>query len=159
LPKVLPIRPQIALRDATLADIPALSDLFRRSSLSNDGDRAALLANPSVLELSPQSVIEGRTRVTVVDGTRVVGFATTARNDDGLELEDLFVDPDWMRMGIGRALVADALLLAGHLGLRCIDVTANPHALDFYRKVGVCKVGSVATALGQGHRMHINLVQ
>ncbi len=89
------------------ADLDALRDLFRRSSLSNEGDRASLLAQPDVLVFSGLAVDEGRTRVAVLDG-RIVGFATLL----GAELEDLFVDPDVMRCGIGRALVLDAVAVA-----------------------------------------------
>jgi hypothetical protein len=38
------------IREAVPADTAVLRDVYRRSSLSNDGDRASLLANPEVLE-------------------------------------------------------------------------------------------------------------
>ncbi len=120
-----------------------LRELFRRSSLSNDGDRAALLAHPEALELSALGVEEGRTRVAVADG-RIAGFATLL----GSELEDLFVDPGWMRRGIGRALVADAVAVARAQGLERIEVTANDHALAFYESVGFVLEGTVETELG-----------
>jgi N-acetylglutamate synthase-like GNAT family acetyltransferase len=52
------------------------------------------------------------------------------------ELEDLFVDPDWMRRGIATKLVLDALANAREQGIARIDMTANGHALAFYKKVG-----------------------
>jgi GNAT superfamily N-acetyltransferase len=47
---------------------------------------------------------EGRTR-TAVAGDQIVGFATWLRTGDGIELEDLFVDPARMGRGAGRALM------------------------------------------------------
>lgn len=88
------------IRTAVSGDLPALRGLFRRSSLSNAGAREILLANPQPLKLTDSGVGEGRTQVAVaVDGT-IVGFATGLPLEDSrLELEDLFVDPEWMRRG------------------------------------------------------------
>ena len=86
------------IRDAAPEDIPRLGDIFRRASLHNEGDREVLLAHPEVLEFEPLCVHENRTRV-AVEEARVVGFATTTRGGDYFELDDLFVDPDWMRRG------------------------------------------------------------
>ncbi len=137
------------IRVAVHADTGVLGDLFRRSSLSNDGDRAGLLAHPEALAFSP---VEGRTRVAVVDG-RIVGFATLLA--DG-ELEDLFVDPVWMGKGIGKALVLDAVAVARGQALERIEVTANDHALGFYERAGFVVDGIAETELGRGSRMHLD---
>ena len=39
------------IRWSTPADLPALTDVFARASLSNEGDRDALLARPEALVL------------------------------------------------------------------------------------------------------------
>jgi GNAT superfamily N-acetyltransferase len=141
----------LLIRLAVPADMGALRDLFRRSSLSNEGDRASLMAHPEALVFSGLAVDEDRTRVAVVDG-RIVGFATLL----GLELDDLFVDPDWMRRGIGRALVLDAVAVARAQGLGRIEVTANDHALGFYENAGFVLDGTVELPFGRGSRMHLD---
>jgi GNAT superfamily N-acetyltransferase len=142
------------IRAAEPADMPALSAIYRRSSLSNDGDRPDLLAHPEFLEFSDLAVREGRTRVAIA-GDRVVGFATWLATDaDVVEVEDLFVDPDWMRQGIGRALVLDLIEIARGAGARRAEVTGNRHALAFYQSVGFTVDREVATTLGSGLRMH-----
>ena len=93
----------VRVRQAEQADASALGDLFRRSSLSNAGDRASLLAHPDALEFSYEAVKEHCVRVAVVDD-RIVGFATVVATGRVGELEDLFVDPDWMRRGVCRHL-------------------------------------------------------
>src|SRR5262249_56254402 len=102
----------------------ALREVYRRSSLSNDGDRANLLAHPDALELSDLSVREGRTRTAVADD-RIAGFATWLRTGDRIELEDLFVDPEWMRRGAGPALGED--LVASARSPRIPPIHATPH--------------------------------
>jgi GNAT superfamily N-acetyltransferase len=146
----------LVLRDAEPRDLAALRDVYRRSSLSNDGDRMGLLAHPEFLELSGQGVSDGRTRVADAGG-HVVGFATWLGTGDVTEIEDLFVDPDWMRRGVGRALVQDQIALADRRGVRRVEVTGNPHARAFYVRVGFTYDHEVETALGPGLRMHLDL--
>ena len=135
------------IRDAEIDDLGAVNAVYRRSSLSNDGDRALLLAHPEVLVLSGASLSHGRMRVVAVERT-VVGFATTSVHDDHLELDDLFVDPDWMRRGIARDLVLDAVAMARALGLDRIEVTGNDHAREFYAQAGFVSIGVADTPLG-----------
>jgi GNAT superfamily N-acetyltransferase len=146
------------IRDAVPADLAALQDVYRRSSLSNEGDRASLLANPDVLEFPGPAASDGRTRVAVAPDGRVAGFATSLVTGDAVELDDLFVDPGWMRQGAGRALVADAVTIARDRGIGRIEVTANPHALAFYEKAGFTAGHEVATRFGAGTRMHLDVV-
>jgi GNAT superfamily N-acetyltransferase len=143
----------VAIRHAGAADLDSLRSLFRRSSLSNTGDRMSLLAHPDALELSGDAIAQRRTRVaTDVDG-RIVGFVTVADGPGFLELEDLFVDPDSMRGGIGAALVRDVVASARRAGVGRIEVTANQHALDFYRHAGFVYDHDVETRFGAAPRM------
>ena len=151
-----PSASDLSIRFAVRADLPVLSDIFRRASLSNEGDRANLLAHPDALEFSARAVEEGRVRVAATDN-RVVGFATVLVTERIGELDDLFVDPDWRRRGIATALVRDALDRAAHQGLTHIEVTANGHALAFYESVGFVSDGMRQTRLGPGHRMHTSV--
>jgi GNAT superfamily N-acetyltransferase len=147
---------EVRVRQAVNADASALGDLFRRSSLSNAGDRASLLTHPDALEFSSDGLKEQRVRVAIVDD-RIVGFATVVAAGRVGELEDLFVDPDWMRRGVGRALVVDAIDRARDQGLSRVNVIANEHALVFYKNVGFVYDGTSRLRFGTGHRMHIDV--
>ena len=140
-------RVEWAIRDARIEDLVSLNHVYRRSALSNVDDRALLLAHPEVLELTADSLTTGRTRVVAVEES-VVGFATTSLHDDRLELDDLFVDPDWWRRGIARDLVSDASAIARASGVDHIEVTANDHAAGFYERTGFVKIGVASTPLG-----------
>jgi GNAT superfamily N-acetyltransferase len=138
------------------ADLPAAADVYRRASLSNAADRDNLLAHPQYLILGPDGLAEGRSYVAEDNGS-VVGFATWVEIDDTVELEDLFVDPDWMRRGIATALVhriADVLRVRG---VERMEVSANPDALEFYRSVGFIEVGVAETEFGPGSRMVLEI--
>jgi len=146
----------VTIRDAEAGDLPALQRVFRDASLSNAGDRAALLAHPEVLVLADTAVREGRTRVATAGG-EVIGFATLAGAGGELELEDMFVAPDRMRRGVGRALVGDAARAARARGATRLVVTGNPHARAFYEAAGFETDGETPTAFGTGLRMHLDL--
>jgi GNAT superfamily N-acetyltransferase len=137
---------QPLIRSSTPDDLPAIRDVFRGAALSNEGDRAWIEAHPDEFGLDEANVLEGRTRVAVVDG-EIVGFATLV----GSELEDLFVDPEWMRRGIATALVLDVAATVPR-----IDLTANPHALAFYESVGFVEDGVIETSGGPAVRMHLD---
>ena len=147
----------VAIRDAVLADMATLQEVFQRSSLSNARDRANILAHPEVLEYSDEWVRRGFTRVATNDGGRILGFATAVPIGDAMELEDLFVDPDWMRQGIGRALIGDVVGRARTANVRRLDVTANPHAFEFYQAVGFMLDGDADTRFGPASRMHLDV--
>ena len=149
---------EIHVRDAQAHDEQALARVFREASLSNVGDRDALLAHPEALTLSADVITRGRSRVaTLADGT-VVGFATARPTDPGvLELDDLFVDPDYMRTGVARELILRIAIDAGRKDAYRIDVTANSHALGFYEAVGFVVGPVVDTEFGLGQRMHLDV--
>ena len=148
----------VHVRDAYAHDEPVLARILGKASLSNVGDRDALLAHPEALTLSADWLASGRTRVaTFADGT-VVGFATTRPTDPGvLELDDLFVDPAAMRTGVARQLILRIATEAEREDVARIDVTANEHALGFYHAVGFVVGARVDTEFGSAQRMHLDV--
>jgi GNAT superfamily N-acetyltransferase len=154
--------PALMVRTAVAADLPALRRVYRAASLSNAGDAPMLLARPEFLVFAGEGIAAGRTRVAVAGpraDRRVVGFVTLAMGEDGPELEDLFVDPGWRRRGIARRLVRDVVGTVRQAGHRYLWVTGNPHALEFYLAVGFIETGRVATELGTGLRMYLDLTR
>jgi GNAT superfamily N-acetyltransferase len=148
--------PWLTIRTATDADLDALRQVYRTASLSNAGDAPTLLARPEYLVFAGDGVASGHTRVAVADG-QVVGFVTIVEADDGPELEDLFVSPDWHRRGVARRLVEDVVATLREAGHPRLWVTGNPHALQFYLAVGFAETGPVATEFGSGLRMCLDL--
>ena len=57
-------------------------------------------------------------------------------------IDDLFVNPDFRRQGIGKLLFLKAQTLAKHKGASRIDLMVwafNRSALDFYHSLGLCE--------------------
>jgi N-acetylglutamate synthase-like GNAT family acetyltransferase len=149
---------EIFIRDATEDDFGALAEIFRRASLSNESDRAALLAHPEVLRLADDLISRGRTRVAHLADGRVAGFASTRpTSSESIELDDLFVHPDFWRRGIASRLVEHVAAQARDEGATRIEVIANPHAMAFYEAVGFHVDRPAETEFGPAFRMHLDV--
>jgi GNAT superfamily N-acetyltransferase len=140
------------IRLGTPADYPAVAAVYLRASLFNDGDRDHLMADPRHLVLEPDGLEQGRTHVAEKHGS-VVGFASWVEAEDTVDLEDLFVEPTWMRQGVATALVVRIIDVLRSQGVSCLEVTANPHALGFYRAVGFRDIGNAMTEFAMAPRM------
>ena len=148
----------VAVRAAVAADLHAVRAVFRAASLSNGGDRAALLGRPELLVWPGTAIAEGWTRVAVEDGGAIVGFATVVPVDGEWELEDLFVEPERRRQGVARRLIEDMLILAARSNVRTVRVTANPHAMAFYTAVGFVPDGTAQTLFGPAPRLRLDVL-
>lgn len=74
-----------------------------------------------------------------VDG-RPVAFYTLLDKDGTAWLENLWVLPGYMSMGIGRALFQHAIQLASLRGYKIFQLEADPNAAGFYGKMGMHKI-------------------
>jgi len=144
------------IRLGTPADLAPATDVYRRASLSDASYRDDLLAHPEYLILAPDGLTQARTYIAEEEGC-VVGFATWIRTESGIELEDLFVDPDWMRRGIATALVRRIADVVRAQNVERLHVTANPDALEFYQAVGFVDCGVAETEFGPAPRMVLAL--
>jgi GNAT superfamily N-acetyltransferase len=130
-----------------------LESLQRRASLSNRGDRDALLANPDAITVPIDQIAEGCVFVAEHHGI-VVGFAAVVpRLDGGAELDALFVEPHLWKRGIGRRLVEHIADVARVMQATCLHVVGNPHAEGFYLSCGFQVTGTVDTRFGVGIAM------
>ena len=146
----------LSIRTADASDLDELTQVFRSASLSNEGDRANLLAHQEFLQLNDRAIQEQRLRLAEIDGV-TVGFATTLPAGRDIELEDLFVHPDWMRRGVATRLIADVADRARAAGAWRVAVTANPHAMAFYLRVGFSGSEQVETDFEPGTRISLPL--
>lgn len=86
-----------------------------------------------------------------------LGFSVVIPTDESVhELDGLFVEPEHMYHGIGRALVEDAVTRAADRGARCLEVTAGP-ASGFYEKLGFAITDEAQTRFGPAVRMRRDL--
>ena len=143
----------ITIRLAATSERSSLERLQWRASLSNPGDRAALLTHPDAVALPVDQITDGHVFVAEREGV-IVGFATVLPRLDGeAELDALFVEPGLWKGGIGRLLVDHCAGVARHRSSRILHVVGNPHAEGFYIACGFHTAGSVDTRFGVGLAM------
>jgi GNAT superfamily N-acetyltransferase len=99
------------------------------------------------LTLDPE-VIAGNPFIVATEGERAVGFYGLLPAADGAwVLEHLWLRPEAMGKGVGRALFADAVARARQGGAATLEIDADPNAEGFYRRMGAEKVGEVVGEL------------
>jgi N-acetylglutamate synthase-like GNAT family acetyltransferase len=107
--------------------------------------RPVLQVTAEQLLMQPTFVLE-RNRV-------VVGFYTLRFSDGICELENLWVSPDEVGKGHGRALLSHSIVIARSMGAHEILIDADPNAENFYVRCGAVVTGSVPAAIdGQPNR-------
>jgi len=147
----------VEFRAALPNELSLLEELQRRTAMVSKY-REQILAHPDAIELPLQVIIDGCARVAVDADGRIVGFSIVLPAADRLaELDGLFVEPEFTRRGVGRALLEDAFSIARAQGVRRIEVTSNLEAVGFYEKIGFVGDGPVATRFASALRMHIDL--
>jgi len=143
----------VSIRPARSDEQKMLESLQRRASLSNPGDRDALLANPDAIAVPFEQLAEGCVFIAEREGA-VVGFAAVIpRPDGGAELDALFVEPHLWKHGIGRLLVDHVAKIARVRAASFLHVIGNPHAEGFYISCGFHITGTVETQFGIGLAM------
>jgi GNAT superfamily N-acetyltransferase len=143
----------LCIRPATAEDLPALGELKLRASL-------ALGEHIAELEALPEARIVPAEHLPFVfvaeDRGRILGFATVLPGgEDHAVLEDMFVEPDQWRRGIGRLLIGEAVARARALGAQVLRVIANSRG--FYDACGFEAVGEVQTQFAPAPVMDLSL--
>lgn len=146
-------RPPTHIRTARPGESDLLRELHRRASYIWAEDRPDLDANPDLFGADSRSLDAGRVRVAVDDTGKLLGFASWRPTGGEAELDDLFVEPDAMRRGIGSALVVDAAQAAARAGLTRLFVVGHSRTLSFYKRVGFVEIGRATTRFGPALRL------
>ena len=79
----------------------------------------------------------------VADGS-VVGFYALSRDGAEFELEHMWVDPRFLRGGIGERLFRHALDTVRSSGGASLAIASDPNAEGFYARMGARRIGVVA---------------
>ena len=116
----------LVIRLARPEERDVLEALQRRASLALGEYNEQLEAEPDAIQLPIEQIERGQVIVAEL-GDRIAGFAAVLMDDDGAELDGLFVEPEHWRKGIGATLVDVAVHEARRQGLAMM-VIANPSA-------------------------------
>ena len=140
-------------------ELSSLSDLCFRSKAVWGYDEEFMEACRGELSFAPRDLASTSIAVAEHDG-KPIGVAQVKVVDDEADLLKLFVEPDVLHSGIGKALFAWATDVAKKLGARRMTIDADPDAAPFYRRMGAYDVGHAPSGSVPGRmlpKLAINL--
>jgi GNAT superfamily N-acetyltransferase len=122
-------------------ELPLLSALCLRSKAVWGYDQAFLDACRAELTIRTEELESTALHVAEHDGT-LVGVAQITVDGATADLQKMFVEPDAIGLGIGKALFAWAVSTAKDLGAKHMTIDADPGAVGFYKKMGAVEHGA-----------------
>ncbi|RYJ39355.1 Acetyltransferase (GNAT) family protein [Flavobacterium anhuiense] len=84
----------------------------------------------------------------LVDNDLIMGYYSFIfENDKTVELDNLFVLPEYIGKGFGKYLLLDFLNRMKEIGIEKITLDSEPNAEEFYSKMGFVKVGEFESSI------------
>jgi N-acetylglutamate synthase-like GNAT family acetyltransferase len=96
----------------------------------------------SDLTVSADFVRENHVYVAEAEG-EIRGFYALCVNGETAELEHMWVTPAFIGSGIGKELFLDAMEKAAALAVRDVEISSDPNAAGFYKRMGAMQIGEV----------------
>jgi N-acetylglutamate synthase-like GNAT family acetyltransferase len=114
----------------------------------------------SDLTLTPEFIASNEVFVAIIDGA-IAGCGALVVGEHLAELEHMWIYPDQMGKGVGRALFEHTSRRAAQLGFSELELSADPNAEAFYERMGAKRIGEIpADMFGQARvlpRMRVDL--
>ncbi len=140
----------MTIRRARRADRKALARLAFRSKAFWGYDDAFMERARDVLTPSESYLDDEPVFVAEDDTGKPVGFYGFVRDDGALWLYDLWVTPEAIRTGVGRALWTHLVATARTTGEPGFFIESDPNAEGFYLAMGALRTGErVAAGTGR----------
>ena len=87
------------------------------------------------------------------DGGQIQGFYALCIAGSKAELEHLWVTPACVGTGVGKELFLDAMDRAAKLNVRAVEISSDPHAAGFYKRMGATQIGETDASLDGVNRV------
>jgi GNAT superfamily N-acetyltransferase len=109
-------------------------------------DAAYIAEANRLLSLGALDLARDEAWVAERDGTPV-GYYRLTLHGDLAEIEELFVEPEWIGQGIGRKLFDHAVASARRRGCAGLEWETDADAAGFYLAMGGHKIGSTPSGI------------
>jgi len=135
------------IRKANACDAQQLTDLALRSKAVWGYDKVFMAECADELRVDKHQVtaVGNICYVATLDkkvvGYYSVAFDTELNAENEAELEALFIEPDYLGLGIGKQLFLHAISKCQEFSLAKLHIQADPNAETFYIKVGAKLIG------------------
>ncbi|WP_417494718.1 GNAT family N-acetyltransferase [Maricaulis sp.] len=146
-------RSDIRLRPARPGEEAALSALCLRSKGHWGYDAAFMDAVAPFLRVTGEAIRKGHATVAESAGGRVLGVCQIDPDGHGGSLDLLFIEPDAIGTGAGRALFEHAKAQLRALGLPVMTILSDPYAEPAYLHMGARRVEMRASDVFKGREL------
>jgi GNAT superfamily N-acetyltransferase len=138
----------ITITPARPGEAAILTALCMRSKAHWGYDAAFMAAAERLLRIGESEIAAGGVLVASTVGVPCgVAALVPLRRPQWCELSHLFVAPESLGRGIGRALFQAAIAQAAAWGAGHISILSDPNAADFYTKLGARRCGEAPSGV------------
>ena len=130
------------IRRATAADTPTLTNIAHDAKRYWGYPEHWIKHWETELTIANDFVNENEVYVWASDD-EVRGFYALVMRDDKAELEHLWVAPQYIGTGVGKELFTHAMQRAAGRDVSEVQISADPNAEGFYKKMGAHRIGEI----------------
>jgi N-acetylglutamate synthase-like GNAT family acetyltransferase len=98
------------------------------------------------LTITSEFIADHETFVAVA-GEEIVGCCALVLSESMAELEHLWIKPEHIGAGVGRALFLHTTERARNLGLPALEISSDPNAEGFYQRLGATRTGDIQSEI------------
>lgn len=144
------------IRRATPEESGMLTELAMRSKSSLGNHAAFLSAVRDQLIFRPSRFLPDFHVYVLESSGKPMGFASLIPIDAGtIELEDLFIEPQFIGRGYGKQLWDFAIDVAKHRGFRRLTLVSDPYAEPFYVRQGAVRTDEKSSPAQPGRKLPV----
>ncbi|WP_068614705.1 GNAT family N-acetyltransferase [Paenibacillus tuaregi] len=140
------------IRKANMHEAGVLSDLSFRSKAHWGYSDEFMEACREDLTVTSEYIATSLVFVLEDEG-QIKGFFGLEQEDGSWLLKDLFVEPEEIGRGYGKALWRYMQNAARDLGVRKLTIHSEPHAENFYLRMGAKRIGEIASTVFEGRKL------
>lgn len=101
----------------------------------------------SMLTVAPAFVRDNEVYAAIDEAGNMLGFYALVGTGKRVVLDHLWVRPEHIGTGVGRALFIHALSIASALHAEEVELEADPHAAGFYERMGAQRIGEIDASI------------
>jgi GNAT superfamily N-acetyltransferase len=147
----------LTIKDATIrraiaADAVALTEIAHAAKRHWGYPERWIEMWKDALTITPRFISENKVYAARVDG-EIAGFSALVADAGRVWLEHLWVSPQHIGTGIGKALFIHAAGEAASTGASVLEIESDPNAEGFYKRMGSSRVGEVVSEIEGAKRV------
>ena len=129
------------IRKATEEDLETLNKILTSAKAHWDYDPEFVKKFVDFAKLTPKYISENETFIVSIEEQDIGFYSFIMDKQNQLELDKLFLHPDFIGKGIGKKIWGICVEAAKKYGVSSFILWSEPYAEGFYEKMGCKKIG------------------